>query len=279
MQELKRKYYSLTEAAKLFECSTADLLHQAIHFNLSIYTLPRYVELTPVHIQKIYPTEDEEKELRAAYRELVVKQGKRKVSDDGFFEYIEIQEDDETYEIQVEDEYIEQLEQYEEQPIFDMLEEQFLIPYHGLVRLTFNDIKQFEFTTNNSPIMLYEFDADICSIIKAYDEPVIITDWESELFIMTKDIERLSISAEKIEQQRNDDNKKESPQKIENLLKALCAVAIDAYGYKPESKKSTAPKDIENAILIAFGGGVQAEAIRGWLQEGAKHIPPEKKNK
>ena len=67
-------------------------------------------------------------------------------------------------------------------------------------------------------------------------------------------------------------NTKESTRKTENLLKALTAIAIDDYGYSPESAKSTAPQDIADAMSnqgIIF----DPKTIRGWLKEGANLLP------
>jgi|GEM_PF-6685424 len=63
-------------------------------------------------------------------------------------------------------------------------------------------------------------------------------------------------------------NKPESTRKTENLLRALTAIAIDEYGYKPESLKSNAPQDIANAMSNQ-GVIFDAKTIRNWLREGA----------
>ena len=61
---------------------------------------------------------------------------------------------------------------------------------------------------------------------------------------------------------------KESTRKTENLLRAITAIAIDDYGYRPESAKSTAPQDIADAISKQ-GVNFDPKTIRGWLKEGA----------
>lgn len=66
--------------------------------------------------------------------------------------------------------------------------------------------------------------------------------------------------------------KPESTRKSENLLQALAAIAIDAYGYDPDSAKSTAPKDIADA-LARLGQKVDPKTIRGWLKEGSALLP------
>jgi hypothetical protein len=63
------------------------------------------------------------------------------------------------------------------------------------------------------------------------------------------------------------DVKPESTRKMENLLQAFAAIAIDAYGYDPEAVKSTAPTDIARA-LQQHGKEVDPKTIRTWLKEG-----------
>lgn len=66
--------------------------------------------------------------------------------------------------------------------------------------------------------------------------------------------------------------KPESTRKSENLLQALAAIAMDAYGYDPDSAKSTTPKDIADA-LARLGQKVDPKTIRGWLKEGSALLP------
>jgi hypothetical protein len=66
--------------------------------------------------------------------------------------------------------------------------------------------------------------------------------------------------------------KPESTRKSENLLQALASVAIDAYGYDPQSAKSTAPQDIADA-LAKRGKKVDPKTIRTWLKEGNELLP------
>jgi hypothetical protein len=68
------------------------------------------------------------------------------------------------------------------------------------------------------------------------------------------------------------ESKPESTRKTENLLQALTCIAIDAYGYDPKSAKSTAPKDIADA-LSKLGRTVDPKTIRGWLKDGADLLP------
>lgn len=65
---------------------------------------------------------------------------------------------------------------------------------------------------------------------------------------------------------------KEPTRKLENLLQALTAIAIDDYGYNPDSAKSSAPTDIA-AALAKFGQKVDPKTIRGWLREGSELLP------
>lgn len=67
--------------------------------------------------------------------------------------------------------------------------------------------------------------------------------------------------------------KPESTRKTENLLQAITSIAVDAYGYDPQSAKSTAPQDIADA-LAKHGKRIDAKTIRGWLKEGSELLPP-----
>ena len=61
-------------------------------------------------------------------------------------------------------------------------------------------------------------------------------------------------------------------QKTENLLKAFASIAIDAYGYDPNSKKSTTTNDILKA-LERQGKTLDPKTIRAWLKEGIDLLP------
>ncbi len=75
----------------------------------------------------------------------------------------------------------------------------------------------------------------------------------------------------------NESNAKtESTRKTENLLRALTAIAIDDYGYDPESLKSNAPQDIANAMSNQ-GVSFDVKTIRNWLKEGAALLPSKRK--
>ena len=66
--------------------------------------------------------------------------------------------------------------------------------------------------------------------------------------------------------------KPESTRKIENLLKALTAIAMDDYGYDPKSAKSAAPQDIVDAVS-QYGIDFNSKTVRGWLKEGTALLP------
>lgn len=67
--------------------------------------------------------------------------------------------------------------------------------------------------------------------------------------------------------------KPESTRKTENLIQALTCIAIDAYGYDPQSGKNSAPKDIADAMSVR-GFSKDEKTIRSWLKEGADLLPP-----
>lgn len=67
--------------------------------------------------------------------------------------------------------------------------------------------------------------------------------------------------------------KPESTRKSNNVLQALTAIAIDAYGYNPKAEKSNAPQDIADA-LTKLGAVGNPKTIRNWLREGAELLPP-----
>lgn len=68
--------------------------------------------------------------------------------------------------------------------------------------------------------------------------------------------------------------KGESALKNGNLLKTLYCIAVDAYGYDPDSKKSDIPKEIADAVA-EYGNGetINEKTIRGWLKDGYQLIP------
>lgn len=67
--------------------------------------------------------------------------------------------------------------------------------------------------------------------------------------------------------------KPESTRKSNNVLQALTAIAMDAYGYNPKAEKSNAPQDIADA-LTKLGAVGNPKTIRSWLREGAELLPP-----
>lgn len=76
----------------------------------------------------------------------------------------------------------------------------------------------------------------------------------------------------KVNEKTEPKQKKESTRKTENLLQVLAGVAIYAYGYKPELEKSTAPKEISDA-LSALGKKIDQKTVRTWLKEGIELLP------
>lgn len=69
--------------------------------------------------------------------------------------------------------------------------------------------------------------------------------------------------------------KPDSDRKIDNLLRTITAIAMEEYGYKTDSSKSTAPKDIADA-LSTHGVTVGEKTILSWLREGAQLIDSSK---
>ncbi len=66
--------------------------------------------------------------------------------------------------------------------------------------------------------------------------------------------------------------KPESTRKSENLLRTVAGIAIHAYGYKPQEKKSTAPNEVSVA-LSEFGVSITPQTIREWIKEGIELMP------
>lgn len=64
----------------------------------------------------------------------------------------------------------------------------------------------------------------------------------------------------------------ENTKVVEGLLKMLIAITIDAYGYKPDDKKSTVTQDISNA-LSACGLSLSENTIRARLKEASQLLP------
>lgn len=72
--------------------------------------------------------------------------------------------------------------------------------------------------------------------------------------------------------------KKESTLKLDNLLKVLYCVAVDAYGHPSEDKRSTAASDIAKAVVNNGNGFTIGDStIRDWLKEAKALIPPKTK--
>lgn len=87
-----------------------------------------------------------------------------------------------------------------------------------------------------------------------------------------RELEELMSSSVKNDAQKS----KESTRKIENLLCALTSVAIDAYGYDPNSAKSSVPQDLADA-MSAQGIDFNARTVRNWLKEGVDLLPSKTK--
>ncbi len=68
--------------------------------------------------------------------------------------------------------------------------------------------------------------------------------------------------------QTNNPKKPESTRKTENLLRALTAIAIDAYDYNPKDTKSNTPQEIVDALSLRKVN-FDPKTVRGWLKEGA----------
>ena len=120
--------------------------------------------------------------------------------------------------------------------------------------------------------------------------PVVFISWAKELYIdlpsaLLNELEKIGNTAinwrkewiklkakyDELQTQANHSNLGNT-QKTENLLKAFACIAIDAYGYDPESKKSTTTNDILKA-LKEHGKSIDPKTIRAWLKEGLELLP------
>jgi len=88
------------------------------------------------------------------------------------------------------------------------------------------------------------------------------TNWREQYYNLKSEFDALAKSIQTTD----------NTQKSENLLKAIACIAIDAYGYDPKSAKSTAPKDICEA-LKRQGQTLDPKTIRNWLKEGIEILP------
>lgn len=59
---------------------------------------------------------------------------------------------------------------------------------------------------------------------------------------------------------------------VASLSKLLTAIAMDAYGYRPEDRRSPIPREIQD-IADRLGLSVSQDTIRKYLQIGAKYLP------
>jgi len=95
----------------------------------------------------------------------------------------------------------------------------------------------------------------------------------SRVVVKMKEVERFESEAETTSKQETAVTPtKESPRVIENLQKALIAVAMDCYGYDPAAKGNTAVTDIQKA-LDKIGLTLSENTIRDYLKKGAQLIP------
>jgi hypothetical protein len=60
-----------------------------------------------------------------------------------------------------------------------------------------------------------------------------------------------------------------TPSEKKSLAKLIYAMAVDAYGYDPEDKKSPIPKEIVE-IIATTDLSISEDTVRKWLKEGAK---------
>ena len=66
--------------------------------------------------------------------------------------------------------------------------------------------------------------------------------------------------------------KKQSPVERDNMLMVILAVAVDAYGHKPETDRSTTVSDIRNAVE-KLGLALSDDTIRRYLNKGEALVP------
>lgn len=89
--------------------------------------------------------------------------------------------------------------------------------------------------------------------------------WHEKYLKLKKDYDEL-------ESRLSTQVKPESTRKLNNVLQAFTAMAIDAYRYDPRAEKSFATQDICNA-LAKLGAVGNIKTIRSWLKEGAELLP------
>lgn len=91
---------------------------------------------------------------------------------------------------------------------------------------------------------------------------------------LNETIEQLESKVEELEAAMNV-NEKDKPlttREKDTLLKMIVAMAIDVYGYNPDSPRGNAVKDIENALL-EIGMAVSQDTIRTKLKEAKELLP------
>jgi hypothetical protein len=133
---------------------------------------------------------------------------------------------------------------------------------HALFDLRFRSPPQWAHNLylNSRALQVWEW---FCSDYNDHDENLLRARKEAIARILDDEMEE---SIEKT-------TKPESTRKTENLLRTVASIAIDAYGYDPESQKSNAPQDIAEA-LARSGHSIDPKTIRSWLKEGVTLLPP-----
>jgi hypothetical protein len=61
---------------------------------------------------------------------------------------------------------------------------------------------------------------------------------------------------------------------IDKIAQLFTAIAIDAYGFRPDQKRSPIPKEITD-IAARLGLSVTADTVRKYLKRGASFLPPD----
>lgn len=243
--KITRNFYSLAEAASMLESSVEDLIYEAKHERISLYALPRGISVEACVVVKVYPSTIEEDAIRNELKNSSVNDSPSAIGDDEIDEVIK-----------------EYYDEYEAFP--DHLAKDFLEP-EGLLMLFADDIGLFQH--NEKPVSLEEFNTsnDRYNLIRVTNNPIIINDRNSELFVMSNDLGRLKKAKLNIE----------STRRIENLQITIAKMAMDKYGYNPEDKKSSVPAIISKLIEPHCEGS--PETVRKWLSEGASFIVKSKK--
>jgi hypothetical protein len=94
----------------------------------------------------------------------------------------------------------------------------------------------------------------------------VVINWHEQYLKVKTEHDNLAKSIE-------DKQKPESARKIDNLLQAITAIAIDSYRYDPKLEKSNVPQQMSDDISKS-GKTIDTKTIRGWLKEGLALLPP-----